>query len=497
MQEKEQEFSFKSLFIPFTTFKAIHWIIIIGFIVFANMLFNGFVWDDNFQITKNIFVQSGQYFYYFSHTIGPYYKPFMFFVYTIFFKLFHLNSFFYHFFQITLHIVNAIFIFLLFRHFSRKNIISFVLAQLFLVHPMNEETAVYIADYQDILFTFFGLAALLVSIKQIFKKYSDVAVLVLLLCSILSKETGILFVIMVIIFAVFFRKESKLYTAIYSSGAALLYFLIRFLLVGVINPSHFVAIPEARIAAISFIERLNSIPKIIYYYLTTFVYPLNLSAQVWYVKSFTFPEFFWPFIFDLSFFCILIACGVYLLQKKKIMARAFWFFFFWFCIGLLLHLQILPLDFTATTRWFYFPMVGLLGMLLIVFQNMKITNRIIKKSFIVILLILFLALAVRTMIRNTNWYSDITLFKHDLPFMENDASAQYNYGTALFNEGRYGEAVNHLNKATLLAPKNFQTWHILGIVYLHLNELDKAKICFTKEITLNKDLSMRVLLRSW
>ena len=88
MQEHEpqiEEFDIKKIFIPFTTTKAIHWIIIIGLIVYANMLFNGFVWDDEGQLIGNSIIQNSQYFYYFAHTIGPYYKPLMFFIYIFIF----------------------------------------------------------------------------------------------------------------------------------------------------------------------------------------------------------------------------------------------------------------------------------------------------------------------------------------------------------------------------------------------------------------------------
>ena len=50
----EGEFSFKQYFVPLTTIKAVHWIIIIGLLVFANALFNGFVWDDKTYIVNNL-----------------------------------------------------------------------------------------------------------------------------------------------------------------------------------------------------------------------------------------------------------------------------------------------------------------------------------------------------------------------------------------------------------------------------------------------------------
>jgi len=53
MEKSEEQFTFKSFFIPLTTLKAIHWIVIVGLVAFFNMLFNGFVFDDFTYIVNN------------------------------------------------------------------------------------------------------------------------------------------------------------------------------------------------------------------------------------------------------------------------------------------------------------------------------------------------------------------------------------------------------------------------------------------------------------
>ncbi len=63
----EKEFTFKDYFVPLTTTKAIHFIIIIGIVVYANALFNGFIADDNGQILDNQLVHSiGNFFTFFT-----------------------------------------------------------------------------------------------------------------------------------------------------------------------------------------------------------------------------------------------------------------------------------------------------------------------------------------------------------------------------------------------------------------------------------------------
>jgi len=52
------------------------------------------------------------------------------------------------------------------------------------------------------------------------------------------------------------------------------------------------------------------------------------------------------------------------LWKKKIsLGKLYFFFLSWFILGLLPHIQIFPLDATATGRWFYLPSLGLFGMI--------------------------------------------------------------------------------------------------------------------------------------
>jgi hypothetical protein len=50
-------------------------------------------------------------------------------------------------------------------------------------------------------------------------------------------------------------------------------------------------------------------------------------------------------------------------RTSKAETRAYLFFGAWASLGILAHLQIIPLDMTAAETWLYFPMPGILGML--------------------------------------------------------------------------------------------------------------------------------------
>src|ERR1700722_16452791 len=172
MPEAELEFSFKKLFIPLTTFKAIHWIVIVGLIVYCNSLFNGFIMDDTWQIVNNSIIHSLTNIpLFFSGSTfdmgeaqmlaGNYYKPLMSLYFSILYTFFGATPFPYHLVQLILHILNSIFVFLLFKKFFTRPL-SLFLSLIFLVHPINQEAAIYAADIQDILYFLFGIIALLI-----------------------------------------------------------------------------------------------------------------------------------------------------------------------------------------------------------------------------------------------------------------------------------------------------------------------------------------------
>src|ERR1700722_18571015 len=197
-KETQEEFSFKNYFIPFTNAKAIHFIIIIGLIVFFNGLFNGFIGDDQPQIIGNPLIQSlsnipifftGSTFYNGSQSLtGVYYKPLLTTFFSLTYTIFGANAFGFHLFQILLYICNACLLFLVLKHFFEKET-AFGLTLIFLLHPINSETAFYISNTQEVLFFFFGILALWI-LQRHHSQKAMILANIFLLALMLSKETG-------------------------------------------------------------------------------------------------------------------------------------------------------------------------------------------------------------------------------------------------------------------------------------------------------------------
>ncbi len=173
----QQEFSLKRFFIPLTTKKAIHIIAIVGFIVYFNMLFNGFVWDDITYILNNPQVHSIN----LSTIFGPslfnssfagFYRPIYFLYTSLLYSVFQDTSFIYHITQLLLHIVNTILVYFLFKRFFSRYLALF-LSLLFLIHPIQVESVSYIIGANSVLFFLFGISALLLSRKYTIKNHTS------------------------------------------------------------------------------------------------------------------------------------------------------------------------------------------------------------------------------------------------------------------------------------------------------------------------------------
>lgn len=461
---------------------------LIGFLTYGASLSNNFVWDDEEQILNNGLVHSITNLPHFfqgstfntggtGNLSGLYYKPLMSVFFASFYTIFGANSFFFHLFQLVFHIVNTCLVFVLFRKIFPQNkneshILAFFLSLVFLLHPINVETVVYSSSLQDILYMFFGLVSLL-NIKKTFT-FS-----LFLLMSLLSKETGIIFVLISVVYVCLYQKE-KLKSLI---GAILItlivYSILRFGIAHVFFNKHNLS----PITRISLWERLPSIPKIIIFYLSTFLFPIYLSiSQHWVVSSLTFTNFYLPLIFSLILFLTLTIYLYYLYRSKTHLSKSFLFFYCWFIFGLGLHLQIFPLDMTVADRWFYMAEVGLLGMVGIFILNLKLIFSRFSLFLFFLAIIVLVFFSIRTISRSLDWRNGLTLYSKDEQITPNSFDLENNLGVELYRAGRFPQAKIRFKKSVEIAPFWWTNWNNLGSSYEQEKDIKAAKEAYLTAI---------------
>lgn len=474
-------------------FKFILGLISVGLLLYFNILFNDFVWDDFDQVVRNDAVHSvANIQYFFSGStfysgggdklIGLYYKPLMPLFFSIIYTVFGPNAAFFHLFQLIIHISSSVLLFLFLKQFF-KDWQSFLASLVFLVHPINVETVAYISALQDALFFFLGILSLILiwKGKDQFLTYS--AISALLLCSILSKETGFLFMLISLVYAFLFKNKFfiKIFFAVSSSIAV--YALLRF---GIAQVYYHQA-GLAPIIRASFEERLFTMPKIFFYYIKTFFYPAELAiSQHWLVKTPSgFSDFYLPLGLGLVIALILFNTGVYILKKNPGFFKPYIFFIIWLGLGLGLNSNLIPLDMTVADRWFYFPSVGLIGIIAVFISCLKIKNDLIRSNGLLVIMIILVFLSARTVVRTFDWRNIFTLYPHDVKINGNSFDLQNNYGVALYRQTRYDEAKIEFEKSIALAPYWYTSWHNLGLIYERDRQFDKAKESYQKTIDLS------------
>ncbi|MGH7203772.1 MAG: tetratricopeptide repeat protein [Candidatus Levyibacteriota bacterium] len=483
MSEQAQEISFKSLFVPFTPLKAVHYIILIGVIVYANGLSNTFLGDDFLQITNNVSVHSltniGSFF--FGSTFyngqgrelsGAYFKPFLSASYAVIYTLFKDTPFWYHLFQLILHITNTAFLYLVFRYFL-KNSTSFILSLLFLVHPINSQSVFYIAAFQEPLFFFYGIVAFWLLLKFKCEKYLHLIV-ILLLFSIFSKETGILFFVLCGFYIFLYHKKYFKIYFIYSLLSLAVYFILRFHAVGLAKNPH-----TTPIDGLNLFDRLLHVPAILLFYFKTFIFPAKLSwTNNWSISTFNYNTFYLPLIIILVLLASAIITGILI---KKYSAdkyfKSYLFFLGTLTIGLLLHIQIIPLDMITCESWFYFPIVGLLGMIGVTYESLW--SKVNKKMILLLASIVILVLSIRTIYRSFDWRSEITMIHKDLDFNMDNYAADENLALYLYQQDKLDESQKMVEESIQRYPRAL-SYNLLGLIYFERGDFAKAREAYVK-----------------
>src|SRR3990167_8265558 len=463
--------------------RAIALLIIVGYALYFNVFFNGFLWDDEVVIlnnplissVKNIgsfytgsFLKSGIS----TSLFSSYYRPVMTTVHTFLYVLFGPTPFFFHFFQISIHILNSILVYLVLFYLIKNSTLSLLLSFVFLVHPINVEAVSFISATQEVLFVFVGLLSLFYLLKS--SSFDNKKLLIinfLIFTSLLIKESGILFFGLVFIYLMIFNKKYAYLSLFFSILSVLLYGLIR-IFTGVLYVSGIGLFPIMRVP---FLTRLITIPKILFFYISSFFYPIDLAtSQHWVVYKLDINNFYIPLaLIILS----LITIFFYLIKSKN---KLFLFFFMWLILGLGIHSQLIALNMTVAERWFYFPMVGLLGIIGVLLKKTYVKNYKLINIVFIIIIILF---TVRSFIRTFDWRNGLSLFSHDLIYSKESFDLQNNLGVELFRLGKMEKARTHFEISVKLAPYWWVNWNNLGAYYQYKKNYKKAEFFYKKSIT--------------
>jgi tetratricopeptide (TPR) repeat protein len=427
----------------------------LGFIVFFTGLNGGFQGDDNFQIIQNIPVHSfknlfmffsGGTFYNGFQLTGDYYRPMMSTTFSAIYTLFGPHPIAFHIVQLLLYLTGAFVLYLIFRHFF-KPLLALALILIFVVHPLNSQDVFAIPSMQDALFFLFGTLALwtLITYKS---TQSMVAAAAWLFLALLSKEAAMIFVVISFLYLFLWDRERLSRFA----GIMLLPFAVYLALkanaVGLVGRH-----PKGGpIDNFSLLARMFTVPSLILFYASKFVFPSQLANNFyWVYSSFSVRHVLLPLLADLAIIALFVYFGIRIRHKlPKEQFKRYLFFMAWAALGLGIYLQFIPLDMTACEGWVYLSMAGLIGAIGIIVQTVRF--RLHPGIPLVLVVLLVCVLGARSAVRGTDFHDQLTLGLHDVKVSKEDYFAMNNLSQKLIDKGDFRQAAYYAKQSVAIYP---------------------------------------------
>lgn len=468
-----------------TVKKALLLITLFGLLAYGNILFNGFVWDDEQQIVNNTIIQKltnfSQIFSGATFSTGGaglsgwFFRPFLTFSYMLNYALWGANAYGFHLFQLVFHLLNGCLIFLILQKLlesrNKYSILAALIPSLiFIVHPAISEGVSYIAALSEVMLTFFDLLAFYLLIKTQLKNFSLKHALIIslfLFAGALYKESSIIIFPILISFLLIFKiKNWKWVFTLILTGAS--YLFLRLVIVKTpIRHPEFAPISDAKLQ-----DRLLTIPSELTHYLSIIIFPDKLAiSQHWVIKQANLLNFWLPLLVSLLF--ILGVVFLFIRFREKIILLGL----IWFLLGFGLISNIFPLDMTIAERWLYFPIIGIIFIFAGIFNVLftKLPKVLFTQILIITFFCLIVILSTRTVIRNNDWKDGLTLFSHDQKISQDSFDLENNLGVELFRTGKVEEAKPHFEKSIALSPNWYFAYNNLGAVYEKEKDYSKAE----------------------
>lgn len=332
------------------------------FVSYSKSLSNGFFYDDRNLITENPLVVNHEYSRIwrtdlFETTRGSsqYYRPLVVFMFALEYLFFRDNAGLYHLVNIILHFLCVLILLkfteIIFSRFKIDKKHAFLPAFLFALHPANSQAVYWIAARGDIMMTAGILGGALSFLSN--KKISFLFVPLTFALAILSKELGLIYLVLVppAVFILEKKTSKKEFSLKYAVLIPLLiaYFLVRTSVVKqgfVFNSEETFWRPEY-----GHMKRLLTVPSIWGYYLLRAFSPffLNFESGIELFRDFFRPQFLFGLLSVAG-----TAAAVFLRRKD----RFFMLFFLFWTVSLLPVLNIFPIFESGMEHYMYLPMTA-------------------------------------------------------------------------------------------------------------------------------------------
>ena len=467
-------------------------------LTYASTFTFGWVYDDPPQIPQNPNLQWSRLGFLFTHQLwasmsgsqGRFYRPFLSLWFLINKTLFGLNPHGFHVTSVVAHVMAAALAFFIARQLLKDAGSALLAAAIFGLHPLQTESASWISSVNDPLAAALCFASFLTYRKAATLQRSALGWWalsgLLFLSALLTKEVSIVLpgIILIDFLSNSLSSNSANKPPSSSSGftiavisiygvAAVLWLSLRsYALHGSVPASSSLPLSTCFLTA----------PKILLFNLYRTILPLGLSPHY-------------------DFRLIETPSGEFLLTLLALLALAtlaitaarrdprLWTAFAWLTLPVLptLNLRLMNEDDFIHDRYTYMSMLGVA--LLVGFAYSCIRKkwpqlqmaRLVAAAIVV-------ALAFASAVQSQYWASDVNLFSRAVSRAPENEWAQLNYGSALSDRHRYGDAAPHFVRSYELKP-GWRAADFAGFAYQQSGDLLQAERWFRAALQQNPELA--------
>ena len=403
------------------------------------------------------------------------------------YQLFHLNAAGHHFTSLLIHALSAALLFLLLVRGTGRTGPSLFVAALFALHPMNVESAAWVAERKNVLCTFFFLLAIgaygWYAQKPGWRRYLPVAVLFTL--GLMSKPMVITLPCVLLLLDYWPLGRMGVPQAPISRLALEKVPLLALSAASAVLTMKAQQAGGAVRSIMQFSLPVRMENAIVAYamYLWKMLWPTHL-APLYPHPGNSLPA--WQVL--LSAFALLAITGLVLKLREKRYLLVGWLCFLGTLVPVIGLVQVG--DAAMADRYAYIPLIGIFIMVAFGLSDLADTRKLGLTARVIPAVCVLLALGFVTLRQLSYWSSSYNLWAHTLAVTRNNFIAQDNLGGALLLLGRLDEAYPHFEAAAEINPRDPMSHSNLGAYLQEHNQLREAVEQYLTTIRLTTDAGL-------
>ena len=445
------------------------------------------------------------------------------FSFAVNYRLHGLNVVGYHMFNLFIHILNGMLVFLIIHAILKtdrfaspagedppwpREMIPIASSLLFVCHPIHTQAVTYLSQRFASLAAFFYLLSILFYIRSrselrgVKRRAMYVAALVSAVAAMLTKEFAFTLPFMIALYEVTFCKGSMRERIRFLAPLGVTLLIIPalvFLQQANLDSldSTMRAITAADVSKISRTDYLLTQFQVVVLYVRLLFFPVNQNVD----HDVPIPHSLFEAPVFLSFLSLLalLSAGIlfYIVSGKRKgdpELRVVAFGIMWFFITLSVESSVIPLGELVAEYRMYLPSVGLIVAVVSLascvahrFLKNRVSGSTVLYGFCIATVIV---LSVATYRRNTVWGSEISLWEDAARKSPQKIRPHQNLGTYYLMRDRLEDARRELSAALALDPNEPEIHNNLGLVYKKQGEYDHAIQEFTTVLKLDPEDSM-------